>query len=205
VAVPNYNEVLLVRKDASGTLVTKSNLPTNAKRREKLIKELDPERNELFFAKRVLLVEGDTEKLALPVYAEKLKLDLDRQGATVVEVGGKRSLPEFARLAESFEIPVGVLYDQDSSDFNGRRTEEAAFNDELDALAKADGSVRVWRLSKDYEDELRRSLGEARFQQLCQKHGKVGKPTRARLIACDSERVPEFLKPVLEWLGRVPE
>ena len=29
----------------------------------------------------ILFVEGDTEKLALPVYARRLGFDLDRQGA----------------------------------------------------------------------------------------------------------------------------
>jgi putative ATP-dependent endonuclease of OLD family len=204
VSVPNYDEVLVVRKGASGTTVTASTLPMDAKRREKLIKELDPERNELFFAWRLLLVEGDTEKLALPVYAEKLGLDLDRQGATIVEVGGKRSLPEFVRLAESFDIPVGVLYDEDSSDFRNQREEERAFNEALDAMAKKDGSVRVWKVSKDYEQHLRETIGDGRYQKLCEKHGKAGKPTRARLIACETDRVPERLRQALGWLAGVP-
>ncbi len=201
VSVPNYDEVLLVRKGTSGTTVTASKLAIDAKRREKLIKELDPERNELFFARRLLLVEGDTEKLALPVYAEKLGLDLDRRGATIVEVGGKRSLPEFVQLAESFEIPVGVLYDEDSSDFGKQREEERAFNAALDGMARKDGSVRVWKLSKDYEQHLRETIGDGKYQKLCEKHGKVGKPTRARLIACDTDQVPERLRRALEWLA----
>ena len=134
VAVPDYHEVLLVRKDDNGTSVQRSNLPTDPKRREKLIKELDPERSELFFASRLLLVEGDTEKLALPVYADRLSLDLDRKGATIVEVGGKRNLIEFALIASSFGIPTGVMYDEDSSDIEDKQ-EEAEFNKQLDAIA----------------------------------------------------------------------
>jgi predicted ATP-dependent endonuclease of OLD family len=48
---------------------------------EKLRKEVDPERGELFFARRLLVVEGDTEKLAFPEYATRLPLDLNRAGA----------------------------------------------------------------------------------------------------------------------------
>ena len=66
VALPDYRDVRLVRRGASGTEVQTSPLPFDEKRRDKLIKELDPERNELFFASRLLLVEGDTEKLAPP-------------------------------------------------------------------------------------------------------------------------------------------
>ncbi|MBT9168989.1 MAG: DNA replication and repair protein RecF [Syntrophomonadaceae bacterium] len=49
VSVPDYHEILLTRKDINDTIVCQSYLPTDIKRREKLIKELDPERNELFF------------------------------------------------------------------------------------------------------------------------------------------------------------
>src|SRR5579885_1941619 len=49
VSVPDYQDVVLVRKGTDGTEVRRSDLPTDARRREKLIKELDPERNELFF------------------------------------------------------------------------------------------------------------------------------------------------------------
>ena len=102
---------MLVRKGADGTGVTLSELPMDARRREKLVKEFDPEQGELFFARRLLLVEGDTEKLALPVYAAKLGIDLDREGATIIEVGGKRNLREFAQIAISFGIPISIVYD----------------------------------------------------------------------------------------------
>ena len=204
-AVPDYQQVLLVRRGASGTSVTRSSLKAETKLREKLIKELDPERNELFFATRLLLVEGDTEKLAFPEYAKRLTLDLDREGATIVEVGGKRNLVEFAKIATSFGIPTGILYDQDSSDFQEKRGEEATFNAQLDSLAKADGSVRVWRLSKNYEDELRKALGEAKYQELCQKYPNTGKPTRARLMAMEADLlVPVPLGEILHWLANKP-
>lgn len=202
VTIPEYHEVLLVRKGDNGTTVCRSNLPTDDRRREKLIKELDPERNELFFAARLLLVEGDTEKLALPEYAKRLKLDLDREGATIVEVGGKRNLPEFAKIASSYNIPMGILYDEDSSDFRDKRDEEKEFNKQLDAFAKADGSLRVWKFSKNYEEHLRNAIGEEKYQHLCQKYSLVGKPTRARLIATEnSYPIPEPLEEMLCWLA----
>lgn len=205
VAVPDYEQVLLVRRGAEGTGVSRSNLKPDAKLREKLVKELDPERNELFFASRLLLVEGDTEKLSLPEYGKRLFLDLDRQGATIVEVGGKRSLLEFAKVAISYGIPTGLLYDEDSSDFMEKHSDEAAFNAQLDSLAKADGSVRVWRLTKKYEDCVRTALGETKYQELCQKFGNTGKPTRARLIAMESDLpVPVPLGEVLHWLASKP-
>lgn len=203
VSVPDYHEVGLVRKTAEGTQVKKSEHPTSEKFREKLIKELDPERNELFFANRLLLVEGDTEKLAFPEYAKRLGLDLDRAGATIVEVGGKRNLTDFARIAISFGIPTGIVYDEDASDFAGKRDEEAEFNSSLDALASSDGSVMVWRFNKNFEDHLRAAIGEVDYLALCQKFERTGKPTKARLIAMESDTsIPEPVTDILNWLAK---
>jgi predicted ATP-dependent endonuclease of OLD family len=187
--------------------VTRSALPTDSVRREKLIKELDPERNELFFATRLLIVEGDTEKLALPEYAKTLGIDLDQSGATIIEVGGKRNLMEFARIAISLRIPTGVVYDKDSSDFpKEKKAEEEAYNAQLDALHNADGTVQVWKLHDCYEDHLRKALGEPKYQELCQKFPNVGKPTKARLIAMEPGLViPEPVEEILRWLGNKPK
>ncbi|MFH2023885.1 MAG: AAA family ATPase [Candidatus Micrarchaeota archaeon] len=201
VTIPNYHEILLVRKSDSSTYVKSSDLPTDEKRREKLIKEFDTERNELFFASRLLLVEGDTEKLALPEYAKRMKLDLDRQGATIIEVGGKRNLMEFAKISISFGIPTGILYDEDSSDISDKK-EEQEYNNSLDALKKTDDSVKTWRFSKKYEDHLRKALGEEKYQALCQKYSGFKKPTHARLIASEEgSPIPEPLEDVLYWLA----
>ena len=98
-------------------------------------KELDPERNELFFAKHVILVEGDTEKLAIPEYARRLAVNLDRLDVSIVEVGGKRSLKMFAEIIRSFGIPVTLVFDTDSSDFQkGEKDKENEYNKELRAM-----------------------------------------------------------------------
>jgi ABC-type cobalamin/Fe3+-siderophores transport system ATPase subunit len=203
VSIPEYSEVLLVRRGEAGTTVQLSALPTNDRRREKFVKELDPERNELFFARRLLIVEGDTEKLAFPMYAARMGIDLDREGATIVEVGGKKNLMEFARIALSFGIPTGIVYDEDSSDFDAKqKEEEETYNASLDALAKSDGSVRVWHFSPRYERHLRDALGESNYQALCQKFPSVGKPTQARLIALEGETpIPKPVDEVLTWLA----
>lgn len=206
VAVPDYQEIVLVRKKEGATTVTLSTMPSDSTRREKLIKELDPERNELFFATRLLIVEGDTEKLALPEYARLLGIDLDQAGATIVEVGGKRNLLEFAKIAISFSIPTGIVYDKDSSDFpKEKKAEEERYNTQLDSLRRSDGTVCVWRFDACYEDHLRNALGEPKYQELCGKFSNVGKPTKARLIAMEPGfSIPEPIAEILLWLGNKP-
>ncbi len=204
VAVPDYDQVALVRKNDDGTCARLSNLPMDDKRKEKLLKELDPERNELFFATRVLFVEGDTEKLAFPEYARRLGLDLDKAGASIVEVGGKRNLIEFCRIARSFNIPFGVVYDEDSPEINDKN-EESKYNADLDALG-VDGN-HSWQFVKRYEDELKAAVGsDAEYQRLCQNYPNTGKPTRARLIAADpATAVPKKVNDILTWLSGTKE
>ncbi len=195
VSVPDYGEVLLVRRGDEGTCVIQSSLTADNKRREKFLKELDPERSELFFARRLLLVEGDTEKLSYPAYAAKLKLDLDRAGATIVEVGGKRNLKDFAELAISFQIPVGVVFDRDSSDFKDE-DEEGKYNDVLFGLENA----AVWEINRKHEDAVRRAAGENKYQELSQRYPNYTNATRQRLIAADPEMpVPSEFAEILRW------
>lgn len=200
VAVPDYDQVALIRKNDRGTFVRFSDIVKDQQRKEKLLKELDPERNELFFATRVLFVEGDTEKLAFPEYARRLGFDLDKAGASIVEVGGKRNLLEFAWIAASFGIPIGVVYDEDSSEIKDKG-EEATYNAELNKFG-INGN-RAWRFVKKYEDELKNAVGgDVEYQRLCQKYPNVAKPTRARLIAADPQTaIPHEVKDILSWLS----
>jgi predicted ATP-dependent endonuclease of OLD family len=171
VSIPEYSSVRLVRRTkADGTTVTHSTLPDAQWRREKLRQALDAARSELFFARRILIVEGDTERLAFPEFAHKMGLDIDSAAATVIEVGGKRNLIDIADLAISFGILTGIIYDKDSSDFRNRKDEEAEYNKRLDSLAKPDGSVRVWQLDPDYEACARQAAGDSVYQALLKRY-----------------------------------
>jgi putative ATP-dependent endonuclease of the OLD family len=162
---------------------------------------LDPERNELFFARHVLLVEGDTEKLALPEYARRLGFDLNRHGVSVVEVGGKRSLDLFIEVIKAMELEQTVIFDEDSSDFKGQDKEkEEQYNKEI--LSRASDSTHIHMLRPKYEAELRQSLGEGEYQAACQAYPKITPAIRARLIAMDPKYdVPDFAKDILRDLG----
>jgi predicted ATPase len=206
VSVPEYRDIVLVRKHREhGTKVIRSELPADTWRVEKFRQTVDRERSELFFSQRVLFVEGDTERLALPEFARKLSIDLDRAGATIIEVGGKRNLGDFAELAISIGIPTGVVYDLSSDSFSGSPGDEPAFNALLDSLATDDDTVRVWPLRNDYESYLRGSIGEELYAATLAKYppseyGK-GKPRRQRMLAADDNTpVPPVVEEILRWL-----
>jgi predicted ATP-dependent endonuclease of OLD family len=76
----------------------------------------------MFFAKKVILVEGDTEKFIIPFCSYKLaalnkKYDLSMQNICVVECGGKNNIHVFMRVLNRFKIPYVVLHDVDPVDF----------------------------------------------------------------------------------------
>lgn len=200
VTIPEFNEIVIVSKNNNGTNIKKSTLQTSEALKNKFRKELDPERNEMFFAKKLLIVEGDTEKMAFPEFAKRMEIDFDGIGSTIIEVGGKRNLIDFVDLALSFEIPVGLVYDTDSSDFKKEeKDEEAKYNELLNSYAAK--GVQVFVFEKNYEDECKKFYTEKTYQEHCQKFGR-NKTLRARLMAQDETiPIPDFAKPIIGWLG----
>jgi putative ATP-dependent endonuclease of the OLD family len=200
-SVPDYGNVMLVRRVSGATTAVRSSLPSNADRKLRLERAFDPSRNELFFARKVLIVEGDTERLALPQWAKKLELDLDRSGSSIIEVGGKNNLLLFAEVAASFGIPTGVVYDRDSPDV-GDAEKNKALNKELAGFDMPAAGQRSWQLDPAYEGELRSETGEAKYQELCQRYPGMSKPLRQKQIAADPEvDVPFFVEEILTWLA----
>lgn len=200
VTIPEFNEIVIVSKKNDGTHIKKSTLQTSDALKNKFRKELDPERNEMFFARKLLIVEGDTEKMAFPEFAKRMGIDFDGVGSTIIEVGGKRNLIDFVELALSFEIPVGLVYDTDSSDFKkDEKDEEAKYNELLNSYA--DKGVQVFVFEKNYEDECKKFYSEKTYQEHCQKFGR-NKTLRARLMAQEeSIPIPDFVQPIIGWLG----
>ncbi len=79
----------------------------------KLISQIDPTRSEIFFSKKVILVEGDTERLTLPIIAERMGIDVALQGITIIASGGKTLIPFFMTILNIFNIPYLAMYDED--------------------------------------------------------------------------------------------
>ena len=67
---------------------------------------------ELYFARFVLLVEGDSERVVLPQLAEALDLPLDPAFIAIVPLGG-RHVQHFWRLLSQLDIPYATLLDLD--------------------------------------------------------------------------------------------
>lgn len=78
---------------------------------------LDATKANLFFARGILMVEGDAENLLLPVLADVIDCPLEKHGVSIVNVGSTAFL-RFSRIflrsnGESIDVPISVITDCD--------------------------------------------------------------------------------------------
>lgn len=112
-----YHSIRVVRKNSieEGTTVLQCTEELFPKRKDKdlfnMTYWINPDRGELFFAKKVVLVEGPTDKTVLPQLATKL--GVFRHEYTIVDCGSKDAIPNYLRLLNRFKIPYVVVYDKD--------------------------------------------------------------------------------------------
>lgn len=121
--------------------------------------KLNPAINELFFARRVLLVEGPEDLIAVTAVLQKLGRVTQRVEEiewSVIPCGGKQSIPFFQRVLNAFGIPYSVLHDSDIEDgmADDKRNTTIKENETIKTLA-GDRPVHV------YPIKLERSLGRA--------------------------------------------
>ena len=79
---------------------------------------VDSESAEMFFAKKVVLVEGDTEKFLLPPLAAMLSdahgsLNFDRRGISIISMDTKDNVVNYLKILNEFEIDTVVMLDHD--------------------------------------------------------------------------------------------
>lgn len=96
------------------------------KKHLRMITEFDPAVNELFFAKRVVLVEGPTELAVFHKAADYMGIFEDaphvKRDTTFVNCHGKWTIPLFVEVLNHFEVRYAVFHDED----RGKQTAEAA-------------------------------------------------------------------------------
>ncbi len=113
--VARLDELAIVRLTEHGTRAFQPEALTPGED-FRLMTEFDAERSELFLARAALLVEGQTERLALPFAFAACGYDADREGISIVECGGKPNIVLFARVCRAAGIPFVALHDRDRPD-----------------------------------------------------------------------------------------
>ena len=119
------------------------------------------------FAKRVVLIEGQTEQLALKIYFEKIGLDIEKCGIALVPVMGKGNLAKWWRFFNIYGIPTYVLFDNDDEhDKKGNQRKELLNTLEISNIEEIIGSSD-WVIDDgfslfgiDFEDTMRKCFAE---------------------------------------------
>lgn len=71
---------------------------------------------EAMFSKCIIFVEGDTENGAIPVFAERMGLDMDERGIGDIKLDGADSVKRCMALYKSFGIKSIALIDKDKKE-----------------------------------------------------------------------------------------
>jgi predicted ATP-dependent endonuclease of OLD family len=116
VPMDRFENIVLVRKTNGATSTQQTGaveMVPGSKEYLRLLNECDSQRSEMFFASRVILVEGYTERVTFPLLFKASKIDPNRSGISVIECQGKTKIPLFARVLKQLQIPFIVVHDND--------------------------------------------------------------------------------------------
>ena len=110
-------ENLIVLKDKEAYPMASSYTMTNPADYKFPEQFLDATKANLFFAKGLIMVEGDAENLLIPAIAELMDKHLHKHGVSIVNVGStayKRYVNIFKRKdGKSLDMPISVVSDPD--------------------------------------------------------------------------------------------
>lgn len=113
---------------------------------------INPDRSEMFFARRVILVEGETERVVLPYLAKKI--GCHDTGISVIDCGSKYNLPLYIDILNAFSLNYVVVHDQDpipdpvpetwTADKIRQKRKTFALNEELQASVNEEfGQIEI--------------------------------------------------------------
>lgn len=147
---------------------------------------INPDRSELFFAKKVILVEGQTDKIVISFLGKLLKVF--KYDYSIIECGSKSTIPQFIMLLNLFKIPYVVIYDKDNHNW---RTKEEIFNSKqknkmIRSLVKENLGFCI-ECENDMEEEI--------YDRKNERSSYKNKPFNAlKYISNENYVVPERLK-----------
>ncbi len=113
-SVAPLESLLLLRSEGNGGTAGFSTAAAQFTEAEEedLARYLDVTRNEIVFARGVILVEGDAERFLLPAFAENMDVSLDEHGVSICSVAGTNFQP-YVKLLCALGIPFAVITDAD--------------------------------------------------------------------------------------------
>jgi len=113
VNVADLDSILLVKKENGGTKVYTCRNSISNIDAVRTASKFDEEINEIFFASKVILVEGSDDKIACKLALEKLGVELDKHNISVIDCGGNKNIKPMAEILREFNIETYISMDKD--------------------------------------------------------------------------------------------
>ncbi|MCK4644025.1 ATP-dependent endonuclease [bacterium] len=129
ISIENYDQIRLLRKDSGKTNVYEFSYDTliqfykekysisvdETSLRQRFGNICDETKNEGFFAKKIIIVEGATEKYSLPIYFDKKGYNINQNQVVIIEAGSVDNISYIYLIFNEFHIPCYVIFDGDKS------------------------------------------------------------------------------------------
>lgn len=193
--------------------------------RDRFFHIIDETKNEGFFAKKIILIEGDTEKYALPIYFKGLDFDIDSNRIALISAGSVDLISYLLLIFNEFSIPCYVIFDADKpreeiesldKDKKDNAKSKSRRNKEIIKLlgltppndlfyfpsSTIDKNYAVWEY--DFEEEFHKCMSN--YEQIKSNaksiYGNDSKPLTARFIA---EQIVESKENIDPKIGKMIE
>jgi len=197
----DYRSIVVVRKPnleigTQAQRIQEELFEGERKRRFNMVRFFNPDRNELFFARKVVLVEGATEKSTLPLLARHI--DCFDHRVSIIDCGSKFNLTLYMKVLNAFRIPYLVIHDEDPIDPElkpgGAKHDSDRFRE----------TKRTFEENQRIKDTVNPTIGKAReiagkFEKLLDisktQADELGKPFAAvEKYAKEDVKIPEDVK-----------
>ena len=186
--------------DGKVSAVSVCSISIDEKIKKKLQRYLDSTRGELFFARRILMVEGIAEALLLPVLTKISGGDLKESSVTILNADGinfNAFIPLFG--TEGYRVPVVILTDGDAKYIGG---EISAVASDLIEQTAGIPNLNVEMSEITFEHELARSktLLPHMVFALKELHPRIGATLETELesLGTVEEKAVKFLDVLIE-------
>ncbi|MHA1561565.1 MAG: ATP-dependent nuclease [Promethearchaeota archaeon] len=158
---------------------------------------MNPNRSELFFADKVVLVEGETEKIMLQRWADYFFPDLvaKRVTTTYVDCNGKFNMQLYQEMLNGFQIPYVIIIDDDRGSSDRKMS---SLNYHIKRIAES-GNGHFITLDIDFENEFEITGHDLKRDGVSKKN----KPYQAFIKFFDEENNPKVEE--LEKLRKHPK
>lgn len=148
---PEKIRYLRLDSESRSTNIRTVTLPEKADEAHKFVREAVQAFPEIYFARLVVLGEGDSEEIVLPKLFDALELPVDESAICITPLGG-RHVNHFWRLLSALDIPYVTLLDLDVARHQGGWGRIKNANDNLIKFEPRKVLPASWPLPKWNDD-----------------------------------------------------